>query len=242
MLVAHVVFASVAITTGCLRIWPWLRRRHPVVYRRIGRVCLRRVLPAAVIKPQLDSTFWGPRTSLECHTGRPQWRPVWLLSACSDELSPLVQLSDIERPDITHSGVSRRDWLTYSQILSGRKTRETIRRQELAVSAEKAVSCRVKLTDHGFDPANATLPVSERFQGRTGLGDEVAIEDARIFPVRLRDGWHLQRAQSGRYGEGEFGPVVDSATKSLLAASVPRRWESVYSRVSRMSRVTSSWP
>jgi len=37
-LVAHTIFGSVAMLTGCLQMWPWLRRRHPQVHQRIGRL------------------------------------------------------------------------------------------------------------------------------------------------------------------------------------------------------------
>jgi len=48
-LVPHVLFGSVALTTAVLQIWPWLRRRHPVAHRRIGRVYVfGGVLPAGV--------------------------------------------------------------------------------------------------------------------------------------------------------------------------------------------------
>jgi hypothetical protein len=45
-LVAHVIFGSVAMVGAVLQVWPWLRRTHPVLHRRIGRVysagCTRR--------------------------------------------------------------------------------------------------------------------------------------------------------------------------------------------------------
>ncbi len=40
LLVAHILFGSVALVTACLQIWPWLRRAHPVVHRWSGRVYL----------------------------------------------------------------------------------------------------------------------------------------------------------------------------------------------------------
>lgn len=40
LLVAHVVFASLAMATACLQVWPWLRREHPRVHRVVGRVYL----------------------------------------------------------------------------------------------------------------------------------------------------------------------------------------------------------
>jgi hypothetical protein len=38
ILVAHVVFGSVALLCACLQVWPWFRRRHPVAHRMLGRV------------------------------------------------------------------------------------------------------------------------------------------------------------------------------------------------------------
>ncbi|MDT7581746.1 MAG: hypothetical protein QOK35_3010 [Pseudonocardiales bacterium] len=40
LLVAHILFGSVALITACLQVWPWLRRAHPVVHRWSGRVYL----------------------------------------------------------------------------------------------------------------------------------------------------------------------------------------------------------
>lgn len=37
-LVGHVMFASVAMVTCCLQVWPWFRQRFPVAHRRIGRI------------------------------------------------------------------------------------------------------------------------------------------------------------------------------------------------------------
>lgn len=38
LLVAHIVFGSVALLAGCLPIWPWFRQHHRVAHRRIGWV------------------------------------------------------------------------------------------------------------------------------------------------------------------------------------------------------------
>lgn len=38
MLVAHIGFATIAMVTCVLQVWPWLRHRYPVAHRRIGRV------------------------------------------------------------------------------------------------------------------------------------------------------------------------------------------------------------
>jgi len=50
LLVAHVIFGSIALLTACLQIWPWLRTRFPDVHRRTGRVYVfAGVLPAGAI-------------------------------------------------------------------------------------------------------------------------------------------------------------------------------------------------
>jgi Predicted membrane protein (DUF2306) len=50
LLVAHVIFGSVALLTACLQIWPWFRKRYPVAHRIIGRVYVfAGVLPAGVL-------------------------------------------------------------------------------------------------------------------------------------------------------------------------------------------------
>jgi uncharacterized membrane protein len=49
VLVTHIFFASVAMVTCALQIWPWLRQRYPAVHRRTGRVYVfAGALPAAV--------------------------------------------------------------------------------------------------------------------------------------------------------------------------------------------------
>jgi hypothetical protein len=40
LLVAHILFGSVALVTACLQIWPWLRRTRPAVHRWSGRTYL----------------------------------------------------------------------------------------------------------------------------------------------------------------------------------------------------------
>jgi uncharacterized membrane protein len=50
ILVAHVIFGSVALLTACLQVWPWLRQRHPTVHRITGRVYVfAGVLPAGIL-------------------------------------------------------------------------------------------------------------------------------------------------------------------------------------------------
>ncbi|MFE9202483.1 DUF2306 domain-containing protein [Micromonospora sp. NPDC007230] len=37
LLVAHIVFGSVALLAGCFQVWPWFRRRYPAAHRWMGR-------------------------------------------------------------------------------------------------------------------------------------------------------------------------------------------------------------
>lgn len=49
LLAAHIFFGSVALLTGCLQVWPWLRQNHPRVHRWSGRLyCFLGVFPAGV--------------------------------------------------------------------------------------------------------------------------------------------------------------------------------------------------
>ncbi len=48
LLVGHVTFATVAIATCVLQVWPWLRHRHPRVHRNAGRVYVASVWPTAL--------------------------------------------------------------------------------------------------------------------------------------------------------------------------------------------------
>lgn len=38
MLVAHIFFGSVALSTACLQVWKWLRQHYPAVHRWSGRL------------------------------------------------------------------------------------------------------------------------------------------------------------------------------------------------------------
>ena len=50
LLVAHVMFGSVALLTASLQIWPWFRKRYKVAHRILGRVyVLAGVLPAGLL-------------------------------------------------------------------------------------------------------------------------------------------------------------------------------------------------
>lgn len=50
LLVAHVLFGSVAMLTSWVQVWPWLRRQHLTLHRRLGRVYVfGGVVPAGLI-------------------------------------------------------------------------------------------------------------------------------------------------------------------------------------------------
>lgn len=48
LLVGHVMFASVAMVCAPAQMWPRLRRRHPVLHRRVGRIYVCTAIAAAV--------------------------------------------------------------------------------------------------------------------------------------------------------------------------------------------------
>jgi hypothetical protein len=61
LLVGHVMFAAVAMVCAVAQIWPGLRRRHPVLHRRIGRVYVFTAIPAAVCAMVIGAaTPFGP--------------------------------------------------------------------------------------------------------------------------------------------------------------------------------------
>jgi uncharacterized membrane protein len=61
LLVAHVLFASVAMVCAVAQIWPGLRRRHPALHRRTGRVYVATAIPAAVCAMVIGAaTPFGP--------------------------------------------------------------------------------------------------------------------------------------------------------------------------------------
>ncbi|WP_372508538.1 DUF2306 domain-containing protein [Amycolatopsis iheyensis] len=61
-LVAHIAFGSVAIIGVILQIWPWLRRTHPVVHRRAGRVYVfAGAIPSALMAATIGAVSpFGP--------------------------------------------------------------------------------------------------------------------------------------------------------------------------------------
>src|ERR1700759_156028 len=61
LLVGHVMFASVAMVSAVVQIWPGLRRRHPGVHRRVGCVYVFTAVPAAMCAIVIGAaTPFGP--------------------------------------------------------------------------------------------------------------------------------------------------------------------------------------
>jgi hypothetical protein len=61
LLVGHVVFASVAMVSAVVQIWPGLRRRLPGVHRSVGRVYVFTAVPAAMCAMVIGAaTPFGP--------------------------------------------------------------------------------------------------------------------------------------------------------------------------------------
>src|SRR5262245_43040730 len=61
LLVAHVMFASVAMVAAVAQIWPGLRATRPVLHRRIGRVYVYAAIPAAMCAMVIGAaTPFGP--------------------------------------------------------------------------------------------------------------------------------------------------------------------------------------
>jgi uncharacterized membrane protein len=61
LLVAHVMLGAVAMVSAVAQIWSRLRRRHPVLHRRVGRVYVGAAIPAAVFAMVIGAaTPFGP--------------------------------------------------------------------------------------------------------------------------------------------------------------------------------------
>lgn len=61
VLVAHVVFGSVAISTAVAQVWPGLRARRPRVHRYVGALYLASAVPAALCALAIGAaTPFGP--------------------------------------------------------------------------------------------------------------------------------------------------------------------------------------
>ena len=48
LLVAHILFGSVALLAGCLQVWPWFRARYRIAHRVAGRIYLFGALPGGL--------------------------------------------------------------------------------------------------------------------------------------------------------------------------------------------------
>jgi Predicted membrane protein (DUF2306) len=61
LLVAHIAFGTVAITTTAPQMWTWLRVKHPKLHRRIGKAYVYGgVLPSAVLGLAITPFAGGP--------------------------------------------------------------------------------------------------------------------------------------------------------------------------------------
>jgi uncharacterized membrane protein len=61
LLVAHVMFASMAMVTAVAQIWPGLRAKRPVLHRRVGRIYMCTAIPAAACAMVIGAaTPFGP--------------------------------------------------------------------------------------------------------------------------------------------------------------------------------------
>src|SRR3954469_2175108 len=61
LLVAHVMFASMAMVTAVAQIWPGLRAKRPVLHRRVGRIYVCTAIPAAACAMVIGAaTPFGP--------------------------------------------------------------------------------------------------------------------------------------------------------------------------------------
>lgn len=75
-LVAHVTFGAVAMVTGCLQVWPWLRRRRPDLHRLVGRVyVLAGVLPGGLVGLYL---IWHTPFGAVARASGLVMAPLWL--------------------------------------------------------------------------------------------------------------------------------------------------------------------
>ncbi|NUW32467.1 DUF2306 domain-containing protein [Nonomuraea sp. SMC257] len=78
LLVAHIIFGTVALLTGCFQVWPWFRRSHPKAHRWMGRAYFFcGVFPAGItvlgVAPFGHTGFGG-------NTGNTMLGLVWLIT------------------------------------------------------------------------------------------------------------------------------------------------------------------
>ncbi|SFK13068.1 Predicted membrane protein [Amycolatopsis sacchari] len=61
LLVTHIFLGSLALLSGCLQLWPWLRGRSPMVHRWSGRVYVFACVPGGLAVLTFSAvTYWGP--------------------------------------------------------------------------------------------------------------------------------------------------------------------------------------
>ncbi|MFF5213456.1 DUF2306 domain-containing protein [Streptosporangium sp. NPDC000396] len=78
LLVAHIIFGTVALLTGCFQVWPWFRRSYPRTHRWMGRAYFfLGVFPAGIavlgVAPFGHTGFGG-------NTGNIMLGVVWLIT------------------------------------------------------------------------------------------------------------------------------------------------------------------
>ncbi|MFI9438604.1 MULTISPECIES: DUF2306 domain-containing protein [Streptosporangium] len=78
LLVAHIIFGTVALLTGCFQVWPWFRRSYPRAHRWTGRAYFfLGVFPAGItvlgVAPFGHTGFGG-------NTGNTMLGVVWLIT------------------------------------------------------------------------------------------------------------------------------------------------------------------
>ncbi|MEV6865535.1 DUF2306 domain-containing protein [Streptosporangium subroseum] len=79
LLVAHIMFGTVALLTGCLQVWPWFRRSFPRMHRWMGRAYFfLGVFPAGItvlgVAPFGHTGFGG-------NVGNTMLGVVWLITS-----------------------------------------------------------------------------------------------------------------------------------------------------------------
>ncbi|MEV0344563.1 DUF2306 domain-containing protein [Nonomuraea sp. NPDC050680] len=79
LLVAHIMFGTVALLTGCFQVWPWFRNSFPRVHRWMGRAYFfLGVFPAGItvlgVAPFGHTGFGG-------NTGNTMLGVVWLITS-----------------------------------------------------------------------------------------------------------------------------------------------------------------